>query len=99
MYFYLQTASTTSMMLSTFLPLVGIMAVMYFFMIAPQKKKEKKVQEMRSNLEIGDGVTTIGGIVGRVTNIKEDTVVIETGSSKIRVRRWSISEVEKLTIE
>ena len=61
-----------------------------------QKKREKRMQELRNTLEIGDGVVTAGGIVGRVISIKEDTVVIESASSKIRVKRWSISEVEKL---
>ena len=54
------------------------------------------MQDMRNSLEIGDGVVTAGGIVGRVINIKEDTIVIESASSKIRLKRWAVSEVEKL---
>ena len=69
-------------------------AVMYFFMLRPQKKKEKEQKEMRDNLQIGDEVTTIGGITGIIVRKAEDTVVIETGSdrSKIRVKTWAISE-------
>ena len=71
---------------------------MYVMIIRPQKKKEKKTEEMRSSIEIGDTVTTIGGIVGLVVAIKEDTIVLETGTdrSKIRFKRWAISEVNKL---
>ena len=54
---------------------------------------------MRNSIEIGDGVTTVGGIVGRVISIKEDTIVVETASAKIRFKRWAVSEVEKLDVE
>ncbi|MBR5805946.1 MAG: preprotein translocase subunit YajC [Oscillospiraceae bacterium] len=82
--------------MSNTMPFIIVLAVMYFMLISPQKKREKRMQELRNTLEIGDGVVTAGGIVGRVISIKEDTVVIESASSKIRVKRWSISEVEKL---
>ena len=59
------------------------------------------MQDMRSSVEIGDSITTIGGIVGIVVSIKEDTLVVETGTdrSKIRFKRWAISEVNKLSAE
>ncbi|MCL2053418.1 MAG: preprotein translocase subunit YajC [Oscillospiraceae bacterium] len=71
-----------------------LFAVVYFMMIRPQKKKEKAAKSMRDNLQIGDEVTTIGGIVGIIVRKAEDTVVIETGGdkSKIRVKTWAISE-------
>lgn len=71
-----------------------VLALMYFLMIRPQKKKEQEAKEMRDNLQIGDEVTTIGGITGIVVRKTEDTVVIETGGdrSKIRVKIWAISE-------
>jgi len=71
----------------------GMFAVMYFVMIRPQKKKQKADQEMRDSLQIGDEITTIGGIVGRVVTIKDDSVIIETGAdrNKIRIMRWAIS--------
>lgn len=101
MYFLLETAEPTmfTQLLSSTLPFVAVMAVMYFMLISPQKKREKKLQDMRNSLEIGDGVVTAGGIIGRVINIKEDTVVIESASSKIRLKRWAITEVEKLDVE
>ena len=54
------------------------------------------MQDMRNSLEIGDGVVPAGGIIGRVISIKEDTIVIESASSKMRIKRWAVSEVEKL---
>ena len=71
-----------------------LMALMYFVMIRPQRKKEKEAKTMRDNLQIGDEVTTIGGITGIIVRKTEDTVVIETGGdrSKIRVKIWAISE-------
>ena len=71
---------------------------MYFILIRPQRKREKEAQNMRNNLQVGDEVTTSGGIVGRVVSLREDTVVVETGSdrSKIRVKRWAIQSNETL---
>ena len=87
--------------LTNILPFVLVLGVMYFLLIRPQKKKDKQLQEMRSNIEIGDTVVTIGGIVGIVVSMKEDTVVVETGTdrSKLRFKRWAISEVNKLNAE
>ncbi len=80
--------------LISLLPLVLMIVIFYFFMIRPQKKKDKEIQEMRSNLQIGDEVITTGGIIGIVASLKEDTVVIETGSdrSKVRLARWAIAQ-------
>ena len=74
---------------------------MYFILFLPQKRQEKKAQEMRADLQVGDGITTIGGIVGRVVSLKDDTVLIETGSerTKIRFKRAAIQSVEKLELE
>ena len=81
--------------------LVIMFAVMYFLLYRPQKKQQKKDAEMRNSLEIGDEVTTIGGIVGRVIALKEDTFVLETGSdsTKIRFRRAAVQAVTKLDME
>lgn len=81
--------------------LLGVMLVMmYFMVIRPQRVRDKQQAEMRSSLEVGDGVTTIGGIVGRVVSIKDDTILIETGSDrvKMRVMKWAVQEVEKLDL-
>ncbi len=76
-------------------------ALMYFMIIRPQKKREKKQQELRNSIEVGDEVTTIGGIIGRVVSVKEDTFVLETAGdrSRMRFRRWAIQEVSKLNLE
>ncbi len=86
----------------TFIIMIVLMlAALYFLMLRPQKKKEKKANEMRNSIEIGDEVTTIGGIVGRVVNLKEDTFIIETAGdrSRMRFKRWAIQEVSKLSLE
>ena len=68
----------------------------YFFMIRPQKKQEKEVNEMRNSLAVGDEVTTIGGIIGKVVSIREETVLIETSHdrTKIRLLKSAISKVD-----
>ena len=87
---------STGSMLVTLIPLALIIVFFYFFIIRPQKKQEKKEAAMRDALEVGDEVVTNGGIVGIVFSIKDDTVVIETGGdrSKIRVKKWAIAKVE-----
>ena len=102
MFFLLETAaepSVMSILISNTLPFVVVLVVMYFMLISPQKKREKKLTDMRNGLEIGDGVVTAGGIIGRIISVKEDTVVIESASSKIRLKRWAITEVEKLDMD
>ncbi len=78
---------------------VAMIALMYFFIMRPQKKKEKETKAMLAALAVGDKVTTIGGIVGTVTRIKDETVGIETGFGPdkhvIQMERWSIRNVEK----
>lgn len=75
---------------------IGLMVIlfvaMYFLMIRPQKKKQKEEQNMRDSIQIGDEITTIGGIMGRVVTVKEDDIVIETGADRIKLRfkRWAI---------
>lgn len=71
---------------STMLLLAAMVGVMYFIIIRPQKKKQKEEQTLRDNLQIGDEITTIGGIVGKVVTIKEDTVVIETGADRVKLK-------------
>ena len=86
--------SQTTQLLVTVLPLALIFVFFYFFIIRPQRNQEKKDKAMRDSLEIGDEVVTNGGIVGIVFQVKEDTVVIETGGdrSKIRVKKWAIAQ-------
>lgn len=77
--------------------IVLIIAFFYFFMIRPQKKQEKETTAMRNSLEVGDEVTTIGGIVGRISHIKDDIVTVETGADRVRIRlkKSSIATVDK----
>lgn len=70
----------------TLITIAIIGVVFYFFLIRPQKKQDREVSEMRNNLEVGDEVTTIGGIVGEIVSIKEETVMIETGRDHVRIR-------------
>ena len=82
-----------------FLPIllmVGIFVVFYFFMIRPQKKQERAQNEMRNNLTVGDEITTIGGIIGKIVSIKEETCVIESAHdrTKIRILKTAISRVD-----
>lgn len=70
-----------------------IIVVMYFLMIRPQKKRQNEEQKMRDNVQVGDEITTIGGIMGRVVTVKEDSITIETGAdrNKIKFTRTSIA--------
>ncbi len=72
--------------------MVAMFAGMYFLMIRPQKKKQKEEQEMRETLQIGDEITTIGGIVGKIITVKDDSLIIETGAdrTKLKITRWAI---------
>ena len=71
--------------LLAFAPMILIVLVMYFLMIRPQQKKQKEEQKMRANLRVGDELTTIGGIKGRVVSIKDDTVTIETSNDRTKI--------------
>ncbi len=76
------------------LPLILMVALMYFLIIRPQKKKEKAEKQMRENLQVGDEILTIGGIYGRVISLKEDAMVIESKSdhSKMTIARWALQQ-------
>ncbi len=76
--------------------IVVMFVALYFFMIRPQKKQEREVNEMRNNLQVGDEITTIGGIIGKIVSIKEETVMIETGHdrTKIRILRTAVRNVD-----
>lgn len=85
---------TGSAFAMSFLPMIIILVIFYFFLIRPQNKKEKETKNMRENIQIGDEICTIGGIVGIVIRQTEDTVVIETGGerNKLRIKKWAIQE-------
>lgn len=98
---FLTAAGGGAEMTSMIVMLVAMVALMYFMIYRPQKKQQKREAEMRNSLEIGDEVTTIGGIIGRVVAMKDDTFVMETGSDrvKIRFRRTAIAAVNKLSLD
>lgn len=97
---FLETASSAGAgnIVTLVLPMIIVIIFMYLILYIPQKRQEKKDTQMRNSIDVGDEVTTIGGIVGRVASIKDDTFVLETTSDrvKIRFRRSAISSVEKL---
>ncbi len=73
--------------------IVVMIAIMYFMLIRPENKKKKAAEEMRNSLKAGDTITTIGGIVGTICAVKEQTVVMETGADRVRIEftKWAIS--------
>ncbi|MBQ3815105.1 MAG: preprotein translocase subunit YajC [Clostridia bacterium] len=83
-------------MISTLVLLVAMVAIFYFFMYRPQKKQEKEQNEMRNGLQVGDEITTIGGIIGKIVSIKDETVLIETTKdcTKIRILRTAVRHVD-----
>ena len=93
--------TTTESYISLFFTLALMLVLLYFMIYRPQNKQEKKDAAMRAALEIGDQVTTIGGIVGRVVAIKDDTFVLETGADRVKIRfiKNAISSVEKLNMD
>lgn len=78
---------------SSIIMLVVLIAVFYFMLIRPENKRKKKAQEMRDSLKKGDTITTIGGIVGKVVQVKPDTIVIETSDDRVRMEltKWAVS--------
>ena len=99
--FLLQAEMSISDMLINYALPIGLMLVLvYFMMLRPQQKRDKQTNEMRKSLDIGDEIITRGGIIGRVVNMREDTLVIETGTdrSKVRIARWAV-EVNSSAVE
>ena len=78
---------------STILMLVVLFALMYFLMIRPENKRKKQAQEMRDSLKKGDIITTIGGVVGKIVAVTNDTIVIETSEDRVRIEftKWAVS--------
>ena len=83
------------------LPFIIIILVVYLFLIRPESKKKKTAQQMRSNLEKGDRIVTVGGIVGVIVNIKEESLIIETSEDRVRVEvmKWAVSSKKQDKVE
>jgi len=78
---------------TTILMMVVMLGVLYFMLIRPENKRKKEQEQMRSELKVGDKVTTIGGITGTVVNVKDDKFVIESGADQVRLEmmKWALS--------
>lgn len=81
--------------LAGLLPIILMFVIFYFLIIRPQQKRDKKIKEMRANLQTGNQVITIGGIYGKILNIHDDILTIEVGGDKVKLKigRWAIAEV------
>lgn len=77
--------------------LVIVFVIMYFIMIRPENKRKKAAEEMRSNLSLGDEIVTIGGMIGKIVQITEETVTFETGEDRVRIqiKKWAIQTNER----
>lgn len=96
-----ETASNPNALMGTLvslLPIILVIILMYFIVLRPQKKKEKEEQKMRNSMRVGDEITTIGGICGRVVTIRDDSLVIETGAdrNKMTVKKWAIQSCDTI---
>lgn len=83
------------------IPLILMFVLMYFLMIRPESKRKKKAEEMRNNLSLGDEITTIGGLTGKIVQVTEDTVTFETGEDRVRIqtKKWAIQTTAKMEAE
>ena len=90
------TEATPGMGMTSIIMLVVMFGVMYFMMIRPENKRKKEAEQMRSALKVGDKITTIGGIMGKVVDVKEEKFVIETGADQVRIEfaKWALSTNE-----
>ena len=91
-------ATATGGGMSMIIMLVAMFAIFYFLIIRPENKRKKKTEEMRSSLSIGDEITTIGGIVGKIVQVTEDTITFETGEDRVRIqaKKWAVSTTAKM---
>ena len=86
-------AATGASSYSGIIVLVVMLVVFYIFLIRPENKKKKQAEEMRNNLSVGDKITTIGGMVGKIVDISGDLITFETGEDRVRIQvtKWAIS--------
>lgn len=95
MLYFLTAADPTAgnQMVSTIIMLVAMVGIFYFMLIRPENKRKKEAENLRSSVKVGDEITTIGGITGKVVNVKDDRFVIETSADQVRVElmKWALS--------
>ena len=103
MSLFLEAAATTGVGggMPMILMIVIMFAVFYFFVIRPENKKKKKAEEMRNSLSLGDEIITIGGMIGKIVQITEDTITFETGEDRVRIqiKKWAISTTATMEAE
>ena len=87
----------TQEMFSSIIPLVAIFAIFWFMIIRPQRKRDKETKEMLAALKVGDKVVTIGGILGTINAIKDDSITVEVGADKTRIKleRWAVKGLQQ----
>lgn len=95
------SASDYGSILGSFAPLILLFVVFWFFLIRPQRKRDKAEKEMRNSIQIGDEISTIGGFIGKVVSIKDDVIVIESSAdrTKLKLYRWAIRGKEAAPVE
>ena len=93
--------SATGGIVELIVPMVLMFAVFYFLLIRPQRKKDKKVKDMLAAIKVGDRISTIGGIFGTITALKDDTIELTVGKDNVKLimARWAIRQVEDVPVE
>ena len=83
-------------LMSTILMMVVMVGIFYFMLIRPENKRKKEAEDMRASLKVGDEITTIGGIVGKIVDIKGENIVVETGADRVRIElvKWAVGTNE-----
>ena len=87
--------------IANLLPIVLMVAIFYFLLIRPQRKRDKEEREMRNSIQVGDEISTIGGFIGKVVSMKAETLVIETSAdrTKLKLYRWAIRGKEAAPVD
>ena len=87
--------------LANIAPIILLIAVFYFLMIRPQRKRDKAERDMRNSIQVGDEISTIGGFIGKVVSMKDETLVIETSAdrTKLKLYRWAIRGKEAAPVD
>ena len=93
---FLTTTATTGGMGSTIVMMVAMLGIFYFMLIRPENKRKKEAEQMRSSVRKGDKITTIGGIIGTIVDVKENSIVLETSADQVRMElaKWAVSSNE-----
>ena len=87
--------------LGTLVPIILMVAIFYFLLIRPQRKRDKAERDMRNSIQVGDEISTIGGFIGKVVSMKDETLVIETSAdrTKLKLYRWAIRSKEAAPVD